>query len=110
MEPMATEPMATEPATELQAVCVLGPRTELGSDVFLHEHLLFDHTAWLLPPHSAQAIQMREEQISLGRLAYLRENARRSAVNLRDLIVTGRALSIRDGERAGQRATGRASE
>ena len=83
MEPMATEPMATEPATELQAVCVLGPRTELGSDVFLHEHLLFDHTAWLLPPHSAQAIQMREEQISLGRLAYLRENARRSAVNLR---------------------------
>ena len=40
---------------DLQAVCVRGPTTALGSDVLIHEHLIFDHTARLLPPETPPA-------------------------------------------------------
>ena len=66
-----------------QAVSVAGPTATLGSDILLHEHLLYDHTARALPPITAEDISIRDEGISLGRLAVLRQNARAALVNLR---------------------------
>ena len=78
-------------AASLQAITVAGPSLTLGSDVLIFEHLLFDHTSRLQPPQTAEASNIRDEEITLGRLAVIRQHALGSLVNLKsppaDVIV-----------------------
>ena len=78
-------------AASLQAITVAGPSLTLGTDVLIFEHLLFDHTSRLQPPQTAEASNIRDEEITLGRLAVIRQHALGSLVNLKsppaDVIV-----------------------
>ena len=78
---MAT-PSETPNADE-RAITVTGDTLSLGADVFIHEHLFFDFSSRYEPPALLELANLRDEEITLGRLALLRENARSSLTNLR---------------------------
>lgn len=85
-------------------ISVTGPTDSLGTDILLHEHLIFNHSSRALPPVKSEDTAMRDEEITLGRLAVLRQNARVALTNWRgppaDVLVR-ELIALRAGRPAG---------
>ena len=75
--------MADAPDGECLAVTVAGTTQTLGGDVFIHEHLIFDHSCRLEPQTDLDLAALRDQEIVLEKMALFRNSARSTLTNLR---------------------------
>ena len=88
------------------AVSVTGASVDLSAaeDILVHEHVLYDHTSRYIPPPALDLVDA-EEDITLGRLATIRQHAHHHLASLRGPpreVCEAELLALRDGRPAGK--------